>query len=172
MGSWSEIVSDIFNGWKKVVQNMRGIIQNGTKERRVCLATHLLKQSEFRGQIIESYKSPNDSLNFITRARIDEPPPNRRSVEHTRNQFLSGHIPKLLPTQTPRPQHLQGVHRRGSAVHNPLLNMLPECQNFIQNDPENIKCWHSFNAWGRWWRYMISFGPRSINDQFLSFIPI
>ena len=41
MGSWSEIVSDIFNGWKKVVQNMRGIVQNGTKERSVRLATQL-----------------------------------------------------------------------------------------------------------------------------------
>ena len=53
---------------------MRGIVQNGTKECSVRLATHLLKQSEFRGQIIESYQSPNDSLNFITRARIDGPP--------------------------------------------------------------------------------------------------
>ena len=51
-GTWSEIVSDIFNGWKKVVQNMRGIVQNGTKERSVRLATHLLEQSEFKGQII------------------------------------------------------------------------------------------------------------------------
>ena len=73
MGLWSEIVSDIFNGWKKVVQNMEGIVQNGTKERSVRLATHLLKQFEFKGQITESYQSPNDSLNFITRARIDEP---------------------------------------------------------------------------------------------------
>ena len=141
MGSWSEIVSDIFNGWKKVVQDMRGIVQNGTKERSVRLATHLFKQSEFRWQIIESYQSPNDSLNFITRSRIDEPPPNRGSVKHTRNQCLSGHIPKLLTTQTPRPQHLQGIHRRGSAVHNPLLNMLPECQSFIKNDPKYIKRW-------------------------------
>ena len=48
-----------------MVRNMRGIVQNGTKERSVRHVTHLLKQSEFRGQIIESYQSPNDSLNFI-----------------------------------------------------------------------------------------------------------
>ena len=58
---------------------MRGIVQNGTKERSVRLATHLFKQSEFSWQIIESYQSSNDSLNFITRSRIDEPPPNRGS---------------------------------------------------------------------------------------------
>ena len=93
-----------------MVQNMRGIVQNGTKERSVHLATQLLKKSELRGQIMESYQSSNDSLNFITRARIDEPPLNMRSVKHTCNQCLSGHIPKLLTTQTPRPQHLRGVH--------------------------------------------------------------
>ena len=81
MGSRSEVVFYIFNGWKEVVQDMRGIMENGTKERSVRLATQLLKRSELTGQIIESYKPPNDSLNFITRARIDEPPPNRSSVK-------------------------------------------------------------------------------------------
>ena len=54
MGSWSEIVS----GWKKDVLRVEeggskhGIVQNGTKQRIVRLATQLLKQSELRGQII------------------------------------------------------------------------------------------------------------------------
>ena len=39
----------------------------------------------------------------------------------------------LTGVWTPGPQHLQGIHRRGSFVHNPLFNMLFEWQCFILN---------------------------------------
>ena len=45
---------------------MHGILQNGTKERSVRLATQFFKESELRGQIIESYQSPKDSLNIAS----------------------------------------------------------------------------------------------------------